>query len=191
MFRSLLFKFQTELFHAFLIYNLKSTSRTSNLPLVHRPNKTGFEVQIKLVIVQDLRFSWRCLWRGLSSGIQSRVVALLATCLHAGLLLGLFFDPQDESNMFLRNVSWLSALYPRRRNASYCSVQSRYYAIRAIQTTKQHPLLGNRLLISKNKQPLLSNAFANKHVQTEKTAVQEWTVFLTRSVPRCYNRGKL
>jgi hypothetical protein len=29
---------------------------------------------------------------------------LLSTCFHAGFLLGLFFDPEDRGNMFLRNV---------------------------------------------------------------------------------------
>jgi hypothetical protein len=28
----------------------------------------------------------------------------LATCFHAGFLLGLFFDPEDGGDMFLRNV---------------------------------------------------------------------------------------
>jgi hypothetical protein len=27
-----------------------------------------------------------------------------ATCFHAGFLLGLFFDPEDGVDMFLRNV---------------------------------------------------------------------------------------
>jgi hypothetical protein len=45
---------------------------------------------------------------------------LLATCFHAAFLLGLFFDPEDGGDMFLRKVGWLStdymALYPRRYN---------------------------------------------------------------------------
>jgi hypothetical protein len=44
--------------------------------------------------------------------------ALFATLFHAGFSLGLFFDSEDGSDMFLRNVSWIStdytALYPRR-----------------------------------------------------------------------------
>jgi hypothetical protein len=49
-------------------------------------------------------------------------VARLATCFHAGFLLGLFSDPEDGGDMFLRNVGCLStdytALYPRRKNSS-------------------------------------------------------------------------
>jgi hypothetical protein len=33
--------------------------------------------------------------------------AQIATCFHAGFLLGLFFDPEDEGDMFLRNVGFL------------------------------------------------------------------------------------
>jgi hypothetical protein len=35
--------------------------------------------------------------------------ALLATCFRAGFLLGLFIDPEDGVDMFLQNVSLLSA----------------------------------------------------------------------------------
>jgi hypothetical protein len=36
--------------------------------------------------------------------LWSKNRALLATCFHAGFLLGLFFDPEDGGDMFLRNV---------------------------------------------------------------------------------------
>jgi hypothetical protein len=43
---------------------------------------------------------------------------LLATCLHAGILLGSVVDLEDEGDMFIRNVGWLgteyTALYPQR-----------------------------------------------------------------------------
>jgi hypothetical protein len=49
---------------------------------------------------------------------------------HAGFLLGLFSEPEEGGDMFLRNFSWLStdcsALYPRGQNSraeqevSYC-----------------------------------------------------------------------
>jgi hypothetical protein len=56
-----------------------------------------------------------------------RYFALLATCFHAGFLLGLFFDHNNEGDIFLRNVGWLStdytALYPRR-----CTLRS-YFSI--------------------------------------------------------------
>jgi hypothetical protein len=32
---------------------------------------------------------------------------LLATCFHASYLLYLFFDPEDGSDIFLRNVGWI------------------------------------------------------------------------------------
>jgi hypothetical protein len=54
------------------------------------------------------------------------------------------------------------------------------------QTMKQHPPLGNRFLISKNMQLLLSNAFTNKHVHKEMIEVQQWTVFSALSMPVCY-----
>jgi hypothetical protein len=38
--------------------------------------------------------------------LQGRKISqtLLVTCFHAGFLPGLFFDPEDEGDMFLRNV---------------------------------------------------------------------------------------
>jgi hypothetical protein len=32
------------------------------------------------------------------------LIILLASCFNAGFLLGLFLDPEDWGNMFLRNV---------------------------------------------------------------------------------------
>jgi hypothetical protein len=37
--------------------------------------------------------------------------ALLATCFHPGFLLGLFIDPEDGGDIFLRDVSLLSTDY--------------------------------------------------------------------------------
>jgi hypothetical protein len=53
---------------------------------------------------------------------SSKKPAWQATWFHAHFLLALFFDLEDWSDMFLRNVSWLSidymVLYPRRENCS-------------------------------------------------------------------------
>jgi hypothetical protein len=54
------------------------------------------------------------------------------------------------------------------------------------QTVKQHPLLGNGFLIRKNMQPLLGNAFTNKHVPMEMIGVQQWMVFSTLFMTICY-----
>jgi hypothetical protein len=47
---------------------------------------------------------------------------LLATRIHVGILLGLFFDPEDGGNMFLQNIGQLStdykALYPRWQSST-------------------------------------------------------------------------
>jgi hypothetical protein len=44
------------------------------------------------------------------SSLNVRLLCLLPAS-HAGLLFGLFFDPDDGGNMFLRNVRWVLANY--------------------------------------------------------------------------------
>jgi hypothetical protein len=72
-----------------------------------------------------LRRIWRShsrvvCWKSID--VSEEHVALLATCFHAGFLLGLFFEPENGGDMFLWNVSWLlrdyTALYHRRQNSS-------------------------------------------------------------------------
>jgi hypothetical protein len=50
---------------------------------------------------------------------------LLATCFRAGFSFGLFFDPEDGDDIFIRNVGWLLTdyrmLYARRQNSSVMS----------------------------------------------------------------------
>jgi hypothetical protein len=54
----------------------------------------------------------------MKSSISALLQSSLDTCFHAGFLPGVFFDPEDGGNMFLRNVSCIStnymALYLRR-----------------------------------------------------------------------------
>jgi hypothetical protein len=54
--------------------------------------------------------------------------------------------------VFVKDTQW----------ETYCSVYTHYWVRISNQTTKQHPLLGSRFLISKYTQQLLSNAFAKK-----------------------------
>jgi hypothetical protein len=39
-----------------------------------------------------------------SEGHIASICVMLATYFHAGFLLGLFFDPEDGGDMFLRNI---------------------------------------------------------------------------------------
>jgi hypothetical protein len=67
----------------------------------------------------DRRFGGACRFH-----LQGRRIsgALLSTFFQAGFLLGVFFEPEDGGDMFLRNDGWLSrdytVLYPRREYAS-------------------------------------------------------------------------
>jgi hypothetical protein len=55
------------------------------------------------------------------SKISSQLIAWLATCFHAGILLSVF-DPEDRGVMFLQNTGWLSTnymvLYPKKLYSS-------------------------------------------------------------------------
>jgi hypothetical protein len=89
---------------------------------------------------------------------------------------------QDSSKLY--NLSYIY-IYMN----IYCSLYIRYWVTTSKQTTKQHSLPGKKFLISKYTQPLPSNPFANKHVPAKTIRVQQWTVFSTWSVPRCYKQG--
>lgn len=62
---------------------------------------------------------------------KKNVKALDATCFHAGLLLSLLFDPEDWSNIPLRNVNSLSsdymALYLTRQNCLHLVIYTFFY----------------------------------------------------------------
>jgi hypothetical protein len=63
----------------------------------------------------------------------------------------------------------------------------------ANQTKKQCPLLGNKFLISKYTQPLLSNAFENEYALTatnQHSTIEELfgTIFSRLTVPRSYKQ---
>jgi hypothetical protein len=100
---------------------------------------------------------------------------LLATWFHAGFLRRLFFDPEDDGNMFLRSVGWLSTactvLYHRRHNSSetvrWRSCHSALYY-----------LLGSSIL--------LANCLAHfATLKTEAVCFSEMFVYFYR-VRRCY-----
>jgi hypothetical protein len=61
---------------------------------------------------------WPTDWPSVAMRLWLEPTALFSTCFHAGFSLGLFFDPENGGDMFLRNVGCPStdytALYPRR-----------------------------------------------------------------------------
>jgi hypothetical protein len=65
-----------------------------------------------------------CIIRWKRTGVSEKGVFFTLHCsgssccpIHAGLLLDLLFDPKDECDIFLRNVSWLSRRYIPEDNA--------------------------------------------------------------------------
>jgi hypothetical protein len=58
-----------------------------------------------------------------SSATNQRESRWPATCFHAGFLLGLFFDPADGGDMFLRNVGWHSTDYKALYIPEYGTLQ--------------------------------------------------------------------
>jgi hypothetical protein len=87
----------------FLMGGKKSLNETLNLNLNLKHHESWLGKQVS---VRHLR-AW-----------QRSKQAQLCCLLNFGFLLGRFFDPEDGSNMFLRNVCWISvdytALYPNR-----------------------------------------------------------------------------
>jgi hypothetical protein len=56
---------------------------------------------------------------------------------------------------------------------NYYSMEACYWVTTLKQTTKQHLLLGNRVLTSQYMQPLLRNTFTNKHFPKETIGIQQ------------------
>jgi hypothetical protein len=71
--------------------------------------------------------------------VNWRFGGTFATCFRTGFLLGPFFDPVDDGDMFLRNIGWLSldctALYLRRQNISV----NCYFITQYVSTITQSP----------------------------------------------------
>jgi hypothetical protein len=90
----------------------------------------------------------------------------------------------------LQHKEWKSLNHIPNYGPKFCSTWTHYW-LTAKQIMK-HLLLHNRFLISKYKQPLLSNAFTNKQVPmatSRRATIEELleTMFSTQSMPRCYD----
>jgi hypothetical protein len=77
------------------------------LSIIATPNLWVF-ISIKTPLIDCI---YSMIWGSHSGGYACYIF-------HAGFLLGLFFEPEDTGDLFLRNVGWLSTdstvLYPRR-----------------------------------------------------------------------------
>jgi hypothetical protein len=86
-----------------------------------------FRPRLKTDTVQKSSIFWNITIRWKSTDVSEKhVPSLFSYLLQARFVLGIFFDPEDGGDMFLRNVGWLSAdymaLYHRRYNSSYSPV---------------------------------------------------------------------
>jgi hypothetical protein len=52
---------------------------------------------------------------------KNKLITLFGTYLHTGILLGLFFEPENGRDIFLRNVCWLSTLISHIIVLYYCT----------------------------------------------------------------------
>jgi hypothetical protein len=59
---------------------------------------------------------------------------------HIGFLLGLFFDPGDGSDIFLRNIGWFSTGYAAFSKCIFCKTRELIYLFTNIRLGKYRPL---------------------------------------------------
>jgi hypothetical protein len=73
----------------------------NRLPSHIPEDNTQVELRLKSLAVYDIT---RILNRFPNVGFDVLTAVVIATCFRAGFLHGLFFEPEDEGDMFLRNV---------------------------------------------------------------------------------------
>jgi hypothetical protein len=83
----------------------------------------------------------------------------------------------------LLNIFWSLKILPNN------IVACRLVTGNDLETNNERTSTARQQILNKYMQPLLSNAFANKHIPTETIWVQQWVVTSTRSVPRCYKEN--
>jgi hypothetical protein len=171
------------------------TKTSQKIPLRDKSTVIGFEV-FTAVVMKSSTFCDISLCSPLKANRPSE-----GTCqgwkLQVGFLLGLFFDHEYGSNMFLRNIGGIStdytASYPRRQNSS----RAQLYSFR-------QPFINNSISTGSAEAELSNKRTKNKCVYCDVHAVglrsrrysvtvrplnNVKTVFSTGSDPRLYNPG--